>query len=50
VYDGQSVRTQLVRRIVTQSLGLPERWHWRDYPGFEELIATYQALKDRIRL
>jgi hypothetical protein len=44
------VPTQLVRRIITAQLGLPERWHWRDYIGKEELLATYNALKGRIRL
>ena len=50
VYDGQDVPTQLVRRVITAQLGIPERWHWRDYPGREELLATYTALKDQIRL
>lgn len=49
-YDGQLAPTQLVRRIVTTQLGLPQRWHWRDYPGYDELLATYQALKGQIRL
>jgi hypothetical protein len=29
---------------------LPERWHWRDYVGRDELLATFNALKDQIRL
>jgi len=49
-YDAQFVPTQLVRRIITSQLGLSQRWHWRDYPGYDELISTYQALKGRIRL
>jgi ATP adenylyltransferase len=49
-YDGREVPTQLVRRIITEQLGLPERWHWRDYVGRDELLATYNALKDQIRL
>jgi len=49
-YDGQLAPTQLVRRIVTTQLGLPQRWHWQDYPGYDELLATYQALKGQIRL
>jgi inosine/xanthosine triphosphate pyrophosphatase family protein/diadenosine tetraphosphate (Ap4A) HIT family hydrolase len=49
-YDAQFVPTQLVRRIVTSQLGLPQRWHWKDYPGYDELIATYNALKGRIQL
>jgi hypothetical protein len=49
-YDGQLAPTQLVRRIVTTQLGLPQRWHWRDYPGYDELLVTYQALKGQIRL
>jgi inosine/xanthosine triphosphate pyrophosphatase family protein/diadenosine tetraphosphate (Ap4A) HIT family hydrolase len=49
-YDGRDVPTQMVRRIITSQLGLPERWHWRDYVGRDELLATYSALKDQIRL
>jgi len=49
-YDGRQVPTQLVRRLITAELGRPERWHWRDYPGRDELLATYHALKGQIRL
>ena len=49
-YDAQDVPTQLVRRIVSAQLGLTDRWHWRDYPGLDELIATHNALKGKIRL
>jgi inosine/xanthosine triphosphate pyrophosphatase family protein/diadenosine tetraphosphate (Ap4A) HIT family hydrolase len=49
-YDGQNVPTQLVRRLITTGMGKPDRWHWRDYPGYDELIATYHALKGQIRL
>jgi inosine/xanthosine triphosphate pyrophosphatase family protein/diadenosine tetraphosphate (Ap4A) HIT family hydrolase len=49
-YDGRDVPTQLVRRILTAQLGYPERWHWRDYLGEKELMATCQALKDQISL
>jgi ATP adenylyltransferase len=49
-YDGRDVPTQMVRRIITSQLGLPERWHWRDYVGRDELVATYKALKDQIRI
>ena len=49
-YDGKDVPTQLVRRIITTQLRCPERWHWRDYLGGDELLATYHALKGQIRL
>jgi inosine/xanthosine triphosphate pyrophosphatase family protein/diadenosine tetraphosphate (Ap4A) HIT family hydrolase len=49
-YDGELVPTQLVRRIITTQLGLPQRWHWQDYPGYDELVATYRALNGKIRL
>jgi XTP/dITP diphosphohydrolase len=49
-YDGRNVPTQLVRRIITTQLGFPERWHWRDYIGPDELIATCNALKGKIRV
>ena len=50
VYDGQDTPTQLVRRIITGQIGFPNRWHWRDYPGCDELVVTYHALKGRIVL
>lgn len=49
-YDGRNVPTQLVRRIITHELGLPERWHWRDYVGQAELLDTYKTLQGQIRL
>jgi diadenosine tetraphosphate (Ap4A) HIT family hydrolase len=49
-YDGRDVATQLVRRIITAQLGLPDRWDWRDYIGRDEMAATYNALKGQIRL
>jgi diadenosine tetraphosphate (Ap4A) HIT family hydrolase len=49
-YDGQLVPTQLVRRIITSQLGMPQRWHWQDYLGYDELVATYRALKGQIQL
>jgi XTP/dITP diphosphohydrolase len=50
VYDAQYVPTQLVRRIISSQLGIPERWHWRDYLGCEELVTTYHALKGKIQV
>jgi hypothetical protein len=50
VYDGQLVPTQLVRRIITSAIGLPGRWHWRDFPGGDQLLATFNALKGQIHL
>jgi inosine/xanthosine triphosphate pyrophosphatase family protein/diadenosine tetraphosphate (Ap4A) HIT family hydrolase len=49
-YDGHLVPTQLVRRIITKDLGFPERWHWRDYPGYEELLSTYHMLTGQLSL
>ena len=49
-YDGRDVPTQLVRRIIATQLGMPERWHWREYPGCAELLATCAALKGQSRL
>jgi hypothetical protein len=50
VYDGQLVSTQLVRRIIASAIGCPERWHWRDFPGGDQLLATFNALKGQIHL
>ena len=49
-YDGQYAPSQLVRRIITAHIGCPQRWHWRDYAGCDELLATYHKLKGQIRL
>jgi inosine/xanthosine triphosphate pyrophosphatase family protein/diadenosine tetraphosphate (Ap4A) HIT family hydrolase len=49
-YEGRNVPTQLVRRIITNELGLPGRWHWRDYIGQAELLATYKTLQGQIHL
>ena len=50
VYDAECVPTQLVRRIISTQIGMPQRWHWRDYPGLDELVRTYHALKGQIRV
>ena len=50
VFDGQNVPTQLVRRIITTEMGRPDRWHWRDYVGQDELLATFNSLQGQIRL
>jgi inosine/xanthosine triphosphate pyrophosphatase family protein len=49
-YDGQYAPSQLVRRFVTSQLGMPARWHWRDFPGIDELVDTYRALDGQIHL
>ncbi|MGO8930136.1 MAG: non-canonical purine NTP pyrophosphatase [Limisphaerales bacterium] len=50
VYDGYLASTQLVRRIITSAIGCPERWHWHDFPGGDQLVATFNALKGQIHL
>jgi len=50
VYDGHLVPTQLVRRVIASAIGCPERWHWRDSPCADQLLATFNALKGEIRL
>jgi diadenosine tetraphosphate (Ap4A) HIT family hydrolase len=44
VYEAGIVPSQYVRRIVTAAIGMPERWHWREYLGLEELKRTFLAL------
>ena len=43
-YDAGIVPSQYVRRIVTSELGMPDRWHWREYIGLEELQRTFATL------
>lgn len=45
VYAAGVVPSQYIRRIITTALGMPERWHWRDYLGLDELKRTYAALR-----
>jgi inosine/xanthosine triphosphate pyrophosphatase family protein len=44
VYDVDSIPSQLIRKIITRELDMPERWHWREYLGLEELKKTYDDL------
>ena len=44
VYDAGHGSSQYIRKIVTAELGMPERWHWREYLGLEELKRTVAAL------
>ena len=44
VYDAGVVPSQYVRKIITAELGMPERWHWREYLGLDELKRTVAAL------
>ena len=50
VYDAHLVPTQLVRRLITTAIGCPERWHWRDFLGSDQLLATFNALKGQVHL
>jgi diadenosine tetraphosphate (Ap4A) HIT family hydrolase len=44
VYDAGIVPSQYIRRIVTLELNMPERWHWHDYLGLDELERTVATL------
>jgi len=44
VYQTGVVPSQYIRRIITAKLGMPERWHWREYLGLEELQHTLDTL------
>jgi len=44
VYETGIMPSQYIRRIVTAQLGIPERWHWREYLGLEELKRTITTL------
>ena len=44
VYEAGIVPSQYVRKIIATELGMPERWHWREYLGLEELKRTFAAL------
>jgi inosine/xanthosine triphosphate pyrophosphatase family protein len=46
IYETGVVPSQYIRRIITSKLGFPERWHWRDYLGLEELQQTLKTLAD----
>lgn len=44
VYHAGIVPSQYIRKIITTELGMPDRWHWREYPGVEELKRTMTTL------
>jgi inosine/xanthosine triphosphate pyrophosphatase family protein/diadenosine tetraphosphate (Ap4A) HIT family hydrolase len=44
VYETGIVPSQYIRRIIAAHLGMPERWHWREYLGLEELKRTLATL------
>lgn len=45
IHFSEDFPSQMIRREITRQLGCPERWHWRDYPGVDELRATYDRLR-----
>ena len=49
VYDGINAPSQLVRKIITSSMGMKERWHWRHYLGVDEMKSTIQKLEGKLQ-
>lgn len=49
VYDAEHVVSQLIRKHITQELGIPERWHWRHYLGIDEMQETMKKLSGVIK-
>jgi hypothetical protein len=39
-YKINGIPSQYIRTIVTKYNGYPERWHWRDYLGLQEIAMT----------
>jgi pyruvate kinase len=46
VYQAGIVPSQYIRKIIATALGMPERWHWREYLGLDELKHTMATLSD----
>lgn len=46
VYEVDPVPSQLIRQVIARELGVPNRWHWRDYLGLNELKRTHTRLKE----
>jgi inosine/xanthosine triphosphate pyrophosphatase family protein len=44
IYDAPLAPSQYIRKIITSEIGQPQRWHWREYLGLEELNRTFAAL------
>jgi inosine/xanthosine triphosphate pyrophosphatase family protein/diadenosine tetraphosphate (Ap4A) HIT family hydrolase len=44
VYRTGVVPSQYIRQIIALDLGVPQRWHWRDYLGLDELNRTLATL------
>ncbi len=49
LFDGKNVPTQLIRQYLTHKLGYPERWHWKDYLGIEEMKQTLIKLSNKFQ-
>ena len=39
-YAVEGVPSQYIRSLITKALGIPNRWHWRDYLGLSEIGET----------
>lgn len=46
VYDGINVPSQLIRRYISEHMGIADRWHWRHYMGVDEMKATLSKLEN----
>lgn len=44
VYLAGIVPSQYIRKLITAAIGVPERWHWREYLGLDELKRTCATL------
>ena len=40
IYEVDVIPSQYIRQIIAVELGVPDRWHWRDYIGEQELLDT----------
>lgn len=43
IYDVEVVPSQYIRQIIAKELGMPEKWHWREYIGEKEFMDTIKT-------
>jgi ATP adenylyltransferase len=43
--DGESIRSQLLRRCFAEALGIPTQWNWRDHARVEDAARTARVVR-----
>ncbi len=47
VFDAPSVPSQYLRRLIAETMNIPEQWNWHLYPGSERIQSTVERFKNQ---